>query len=287
MGVLFVLFPSAVAMFDFDFDDLDGGAVLYSPGLDVGLPSGVLTHENYEALQVGPERVRPALRPEPALRLPPRAAPAAQPQDPSGFFAPEAYKAWADQWHADHPDDKRMHILFEARGKTELASAYELMKALASSGNYRVTLLTPGGQWVQRKVEGGAMKTLILEPGEALADGDDPMYDAALSARETAALEEAGVHVVFKSIFTNEKKWFELTLRVKQIPKDAIGWDWEGQRYGDDAWVDTVLPQLRADLPPVNIGNWDKRLKIVIEKTPHMYSNPIRIRSTMSIATRF
>ena len=230
-------------------------------GLLVLLPSAVLSAD-----VVVPHQRPPVLQ-EPGINFDVIEEPRL---DPEQFFEPKTYKTWADRWHTDRSvADSEAHILFEARGKTELASAYELMKALASStGNYRVTLLTPGGQWVRRE-EGGAMKTLILEPGEALARGDEVTYDAALSPRETAALEEAGVHVVFKSIFTNEKCWFEQILRVKEIPKDEIGWDWEGQRYGDDAWADTVLPQwLHEDLPPVDLAR-GKRVKSYRKDSTH------------------
>ena len=176
-------------------------------------------------------------------------------EEPELFFEPERYQAWADRWHADHrPSEvrgKKTHVLFEARGKTELSSAFELMKALASdSENYRVTYLSPGGLWVHRVDKDGTMKNFILKPGEEKKATDVVEYEAALPPSETDKLTSAGVNVVFKSMFTNEKQWFEYILEM--MPHGGglgVGWDWEGEKYGDERWLDTVLD---ADLDPVD-----------------------------------
>ena len=169
------------------------------------------------------------------------------------FFQPETYKAWADQWHAEHPEDNRTHILFEARGKTELSAAFNLMKALASdSENYRVTYLSPGGLWVHRNG-----RTLILEPGEEKNEGDVVQYENALRPSDTDKLTSAGVNVVFKSMFTNQKEWFDHHVLPKTVHDAdggiAVGGDLERERYGDDTWADTVGGKWRAaNLPPVD-----------------------------------
>ena len=59
-----------------------------------------------------------------------RCAPSRFGEGGADFFQPEAYKAWADCWHRANPDDRRIHILFEATAKTELGAAFGLMKEL-------------------------------------------------------------------------------------------------------------------------------------------------------------
>ena len=171
-------------------------------------------------------------------------------------------KAWADQWRANHPDDKRMHILFEAQGKTELSSAFNLMKALAlDSENYRVTYLSPGGSWVLRNET-----ALILKPGDEKNEGDVLRYENALPPEETDKLISAGVNVVFKSMFTKEETWFDHYI--------GVGRHGKGKRYGDDAWVDTVVDDwLGANLPPVDLarGKRVKSSKRLHTPQPHTY----------------
>lgn len=180
-----------------------------------------------------------------ALHTIPEFTPAAhflKKENPESFFKPEAYKKWAAQWHADHPgEDKKTHILFDARGKTELSSAVALMKALASdSEHYIVSYLSPGGSWVKRRGTDGRMRTHIVEPDESLQEGDVVTYEAALPDAEITALQNAGIHVVLKSIFTNEKDWLEFHVRPDEKGRSLeVGWDWEREKFGDErlCWI--------------------------------------------------
>ena len=115
--------------------------------------------------------------------------------------------------------------------------------------------------WVRRRLLGsryrdGGVEVKVLEPGERKRADDVVDYEAALPDIETDALRSAGVNVVFKSIFTNEKQWFRNVLTAPGSDGGAgmiLGWDWEGEKYGDDRWLVDVLGAWRRwDLAPVD-----------------------------------
>ena len=177
------------------------------------------------------------------------------------FFQPSNYAEFVrchnDRYFADYHRPRPIHVLFEASAKTELGSAFGLMKALAKQPEkYKVTYLSPGGTMVRR-----GDKTFVLGPDERPDAHDTVLYESAFPSEKNEELRDKNINVVLKSMLSmrgfsaKPECRDERTARVleqckfsEMIPEDNMGNNIPSEKM----WIQTLALQPQIQQNPVD-----------------------------------